>query len=213
MLLPINPSQPEINKIQHIVEILRTGGVIIYPTDTIYGLGCDIFNKKAVDRIYKIKKRQKNKFFSFICADFKQVGEFAVCSNSAFRIMKRVLPGPFTFILSASHKAPRSVIEHKRRTVGIRIPDHAICLEMVRVLGNPIVTTSVNYAGEDVMNDPVFMEREFGRSVDAVIDAGVLPIEPSTIVDATDDEISIVRQGKGHLDMGPSPNAISAETR
>lgn len=198
-ILHINNKHPEKQYIKDVAQVLNNGGVIIYPTDTIYGFGCDIFNEDAIERIYAIKKREKKKPFSFICSNFKQIGEFACMSNETFRLMKRKLPGPFTFILKASPDAPRKVVEKKRKTVGIRMPDHRICLAIVEALGHPIVTTSVNYAGADIFHDPHEIIERFGRQVELIIDGGRLSCEPSTVVDLTSDEWIIVRQGKGIL--------------
>ncbi len=199
MLISLDSGFPEQNTIKSIVQILHDGGVIVYPTDTIYGIGCDIYNKEALERIYALKKRDKRRQFSFICSDFKQIGEYGVVSNSAFRLMKQVLPGPFTFVLPASNDAPRGVIEKKRHTVGIRIPDNRFCLSVVELLGRPIITTSVNCSGEPSLSDPLEIHNVFGSLVDVVVGSGVLQSEPSTVVDATDDNFTIIRQGKGVL--------------
>ncbi len=195
----LNPEKPQQVLIEQVVSVLRDDGVIIYPTDTVYGLGCDIFNKKALEKIYRLKKRSKTKPMSFICADFVEIGQFALVSNQAFRLMRRVLPGAFTFITTASNLAPRTVIDKKKRTVGIRIPDNLFCLALVKALGNPIFTTSVNYSGEKVLFEPQEICEQFGNRVDAFIDSGVLGSEPSTIVDVTGDSVVVVRQGKGVL--------------
>ncbi len=199
-MLTLNPNNPHPHDVAEIVSVLKSGGVVCYPTDTIYGLGCDIFNKKAIEKLYRIKKREKKKQFSFICSDFTQIGEFAVLSNEVFRLMRRVLPGAYTFILPASTHAPRTVVEKKRRTVGIRMPNSRLCMDIVSLLGNPLVTTSVNYSGQDSLNDPVEIEREFGSRLDLVVDGGILQTEPSTILDATTDTITVIRQGKGPLE-------------
>jgi tRNA threonylcarbamoyl adenosine modification protein (Sua5/YciO/YrdC/YwlC family) len=180
-------------------EIVGNGGVIIYPTDTVYGLGADITNEKAIEKIYRLKKRVRNKPMSFICSDFQQIGKFAVLSNPAFRFMRHVLPGAFTFIAQASPDVPKSVVERKRRTIGIRMPDYRFCLELVKRLKSPIITTSVNYSGEDPWNDPFDIISHMGDKVDLFIDAGLLGNEPSTIIDVTVEPFAIIRQGKGKI--------------
>ncbi len=195
-LIRINPVNPQERLIRQVVEILRKDGVIAYPTDTIYGIGCDIFSKKALERIYRIKGRDRKKPMSFICSDLGHISRFAKVSNYAYRIMKRCLPGPYTFILEASSQVPRMLMP-KRKTVGIRIPDNEIALSIVRRLGNPIITTSANISGEDVISDPVEIEESLGHSLDAVIDGGVLSGDPSTVIDLTGDAPSIVRKGSG----------------
>lgn len=186
--------------IDQAIETLKNDGVIVYPTDTIYGLGCDIFSKKAIAKIYKIKKREKNKPFSIICADLANIAEFAIVPDYAFRLMKKYLPGPFTFILKASRKTPDTVIS-RNKTVGIRIPDSVICLELVKNLGNPIVTTSLNFSGEAVFSDPNDLDKELANQIDLILDEGPLFGDPSTIVDCSGDFPVIVRQGAGVLNI------------
>jgi len=201
MLLKIYPENPNPRDIRRIVEIVRNGGVIIFPTDTIYGLGCDIFNAKAVEKVCKIKglNPEKNRL-SFICSDLSQLSEFAKMDNSTFKLMKRNLPGAFTFILNGSSKLPR--LFKNKKTVGIRIPDNDIIRSIVEELGNPLMTTSVRTTDEDVIeyfSDPELIHEKFSAMVDVVIDGGYGNVEPSTVVDCTDDEPVITRQGMGEL--------------
>ena len=142
MIISLDPDNPEIWYLIDAIDVIRKGGVMAYPTDTVYGLGCDLFDKKAIERIYQIKKMPKRKPLSFICSDLKHISEYAHISNKAYRLMKRLLPGPYTFILPATHKVPRLMLT-KRRTVGIRIPDNKICMELLAQLGNPIISTSL----------------------------------------------------------------------
>src|SRR3990167_7698239 len=198
MRIVINRDFPQHRLIKKVVQILKDGGVIAYPTDTIYGIGCDIFNKKGIEKIYQIKKREKNKPMSFICADLSDISQYAIVSNYAYRIMKRSLPGPYTFILEASSITPKKIMS-KKKTVGIRIPDHKICLAVVKELGHPLITTSANISTEEELNNPDDIEDKLGSSLDLIIDEGPLISEPSTIVDLTGDSPIILREGKGEI--------------
>lgn len=196
MILALNPENPQQRLVNRVVECLKQGGVIAYPTDTIYGLGCDIFNKKGVKKIYQIKQRDPRKPFSFICADLSDVSNYAQVSNFAFKIMKRYLPGPFTFVLEATRVVP-DVLTTRQKTVGIRIPDNPIALSIVRELGHPIVTTSVNISGEDSHCDPVIIDQHVGKQLDMVVDGGNLLGEQSTVISLIDDQVEVLRQGSG----------------
>ncbi|MCF8303187.1 MAG: threonylcarbamoyl-AMP synthase [Bacteroidales bacterium] len=200
MLLKIYPENPSPRKIKKVVECLSDGGVIIYPTDTVYGLGCDIFHQKAVERIARIKGIRKDKAnFSFICYDLSQLSDFTKpISNDVFRLMKDKLPGPFTFILNANNKVPK-LFQSNKKTVGIRIPQNPIASEIIKELGNPIVSTSVKDDDEilEYSTDPEAMHERFKNEVDIVIDGGHGDNIASTVVDCTKDEIEIIREGKG----------------
>jgi tRNA threonylcarbamoyl adenosine modification protein (Sua5/YciO/YrdC/YwlC family) len=200
--LRIHPDTPEERKIRHVVDVLRNGGVIIYPTDTIYGLGCDIHNTRAIERVARIKgiKPQKNDF-SFICHDLSHIADYAKVSNLAFKMMKRLLPGPYTFILDVSHRVPK-ILHTNKRTVGIRIPDHNIPREIVKELGNPIITTTIKDDDDIVqyITDPEIIFERFQHLVDIVIDGGMGGNIPSTIIDATTDDFEIVRRGLGKIE-------------
>ena len=198
MRIVINRDFPQQRSIKKVVQILKDGGVIAYPTDTIYGIGCDIFNKKGIEKIYQIKKREKNKPMSFICADLSDISQYAIVSNYAYRIMRKCLPGPYTFILVASSKTPKKIMS-KRKTVGIRIPDHKICLAIVTELGHPLITTSANISTEEELNNPDDIEDKLGSSLGLIIDEGPLISEPSTIVDLTGDSPAVLREGKGEI--------------
>lgn len=199
--LKLYPQNPDPRRIEHVVRALRNGAVIIYPTDTIYGMGCDIHNARAVERVARIKgiKPAKNDF-SFICYDLSHIADYARVSNQAFKLMKRVLPGPFTFLLEASGNVPK-LLNTNKKTVGIRVPDHAIPRQIVQELGNPIITTSIRDEDEviEYSTDPELIFEKFQHQVDIVIDGGYGGNIASTIVDATDDDFTIVRQGLGEL--------------
>jgi len=196
----IHPDNPGERQIDRVVEVLREGGVIIYPTDTIYGLGCDIFNSRAVERIARLKSVKVEKAnFSFICYDLSHLSYFARnFSNHTFKIMKHYLPGPFTFILEASGNVPK-IFKNKKKTVGIRIPNHKIPLEIVRKLGNPILTTSIHDYDEviEYTTDPELIHENYQKLVDIVIDGGYGNNVPSTIIDCTVEPPQVLRQGMG----------------
>jgi tRNA threonylcarbamoyl adenosine modification protein (Sua5/YciO/YrdC/YwlC family) len=196
MILNINPENPQPRLIHRVVESLKQGGVIAYPTDTTYGIGCDIFNKKGVKKIYQIKHRDPRKPFSFICADLSDVANYAQVSNFAFKTMKRNLPGPYTFVLEATRMVP-DLLTTRQKTVGIRIPDNPIALAIVRELGHPLVTTSANVSGEETFNDPSLIDESMGRMLDMVVDGGILLGDPSTVVSLIDDKAEVLRQGSG----------------
>jgi len=198
MLVKINSLHPQKRLIDQAVKVLEQGGTIIYPTDTIYGLGCDLFNKEAIENIEKIKGRDKNqaKYFSFICHDLAHISDFAKVSTPNYKILKRLLPGPYTFILPATKSVPKKIISQKH-SVGIRIPDNQVALELVKKLGRPIISTSVNASNQPTLSDPEEINKLFGKRVDLILDAGILEGEPSTIVDLTGPEPVIIRQGKG----------------
>ncbi|HEX9777671.1 MAG TPA: L-threonylcarbamoyladenylate synthase [Geopsychrobacteraceae bacterium] len=196
MFIRINPENPQERLIKQVVDCLKRGGVIVYPTDTIYGLGCDIFNRKGIKKIYQIKQREARKPFSFICSDLAEVANYAQISNFAFKIMKRYLPGQFTFVVEATRIVPDALIT-KQKTVGIRIPANPIVQAIVRELGHPLVTTSANLSGAETPQDPQEIENELGRMVDMVVDGGILMSEGSSVISLLDDRIEILRQGSG----------------
>ena len=200
MIRKIYPENPNPKEIDRVVDLLRDGGVIIYPTDTVYGLGCDISRSKAIDRVAQIKGINPEKTrFSFIVYDLSHLSDYTKpIDNQIYKLMKRNLPGPFTFILEANNNVPR-ILQSKKKTVGIRIPDNPIIREIVRVLGNPILTTSVHSGDEilDYTTDPELIHEEMGNLVDMVIDGGFGNNVPSTVVDCTGSEVQVVREGLG----------------
>ncbi len=198
MIISINPQNPQPRLIKRVIEELKKGGVIGYPTDTIYGIGCDLFNKEAIKRIYRLKKHNRNKPLSFICSNLKDISRYAHVSNYAYKTMKRLLPGAYTFILEATKVVPKMVMT-KQKTVGIRVPDNAICLALVRELGHPIISTSVYRPDEELYSDPREIEERFGKSLDLVIDGGIIMAEHSSIIDLTDEVPEVIRRGKGDI--------------
>lgn len=200
MILNVNPENPQPRLISKIVEILKSGGIIAYPTDTFYGIGCDIMNKKAIERVYQIKNRDKKQPFSFICSDLKHISEYAKVSNFAYRNMKRLLPGPYTLILSGSKMVPKMMLT-KRKTAGIRVPDHNIVLAIAKELGHPILSTSATDDSGEIFDDPSFIDDHFKDSLDVVIDGGPVPGIPSSVISLIDDEPEIIRHGAGDIDI------------
>ena len=201
MLIAINPDNPQPRSIKQIADRLRGGAVICYPTDTVYGIGCDIFNQKAIKKIFQIKKRPLHKPFSFMCSSLKNVSDYGHVSNMAYRIMRKALPGPFTFVLPAAKIVPRIMIT-KQKTVGIRVPQNNICLELIEALGNPILTTSAILDSEGpALSEAYEFEAQLGNLVELVIDGGMVYPDPSTVVDFSGDEPEILRHGKGDISL------------
>ncbi len=197
MRMEIHPTHPEPRKIGKAVEILRRGGVICYPTDTVYAIGCDAMQKKALDRVYQIKQMKKDHPVAFVCPDLGDIARYAIVDDRAYRIMRRLLPGPYTFILQATREVPR-ILMMKRKTVGIRVPHHEVALALVRELGNPIVSTSATWDGEQ-LNDPDDLAVRF-KQADLLIDSGWGALDPSTVIDLSTPDPTIVREGAGPID-------------
>lgn len=192
----IGLDHPHRRLLQHAARILADGGLIVYPTDTIYGLGADLFNKGAMERIFKIKKTSRQKLLSFICPDLSAAAEWAYLPTSAFRILRRVTPGKYTFVLRASKQVPKILLQ-KRPTVGIRIPDSPVALGLARELGRPLLSTSVPQGEDDFYTDPQEIAAGFRHEIDLVLDAGVLANQPSTIIDLSGPEPALIRRGAG----------------
>jgi len=202
-LIKLYPENPDPKKLDQIVGVLKEGGVVIYPTDTVYGIGCDIFNHKAIERVAKIKNLKPEKAnFAFICHDLSHLSNYAKVSTPVYKIMKRALPGPFTFILPATSAVPK-ILNNKRKTIGIRIPDNNIVRSLVQLLENPILTSSI-VDEDDVLEystDPEFIFEKFQNLVDVVIDGGNGENVASTIVNFESDQFEIIRQGLGDLSL------------
>ena len=205
MLISINPDNPQENKIREVVACLRKGGIIAYPTDSIYALGCDLYNQKTIEKLCRIKQVKPDKTkFSFVCYDLSDLSQYAKqLDNGIFKSMKRTLPGPFTYILRASGKVPK-IIQAKKKTVGIRVPDNNIPRNIVREIGNPILSTSIKRADDDVRayyTDPELIQEDFGNVIDMVIDGGYGKNLGSTIIDCTNNELEVIREGLGDLSL------------
>ena len=200
MLININQHNPQQRLILKIVDILKSGGVVVYPTDTYYGIGCDIMNKKAIERIYQIKQRNRSKPFSFICSGLKNISFYAKVSNYAYKTMKRLLPGPYTFILEGSKLVPKIMLT-KRKTAGIRVPDNPICLALVKELGNPVITTSATMPDGTTFHDASLIHDYFGNRVDVVVDGSIVPGQPSSVILMINDIPEVIRKGLGDVSI------------
>lgn len=203
MLIKIYPENPNPKAIEQIVEVLKKGGLIIYPTDTVYGLGCDITNQRAIEKICRIRGIKPEKAnFSFICSDLRHISDYIKPIDTAtFRVLKKALPGPFTFIFNANNNVPK-LLSSNKKTVGIRVPDNNIAREIVKQLGNPILSTSIKDDDEviEYSTDPELIHEKYEDSVDLVIDGGYGDNEASTVVDCTSGDFEVIREGKGDLE-------------
>ena len=200
MLIKINPINPQDRLIQRVADCLKTGGIIAYPTDTYYGIGCDIMNKKSIEKIYLLKNRQRNKPFSFICSNLKNISHYAKVSNYAYKTMKRLLPGPYTFILEGSKMVPKIMLT-RRKTAGIRVPKNNICIALVEALGHAIISTSATTPDGNLLNDPSLIHDCFKNRIDLVIDGGPAPEQPSSVISIINDEPEIIRKGLGDVSV------------
>lgn len=203
MLVKIYPENPNPKAIEQVVEVLKKGGIIIYPTDTVYGLGCDITNQRAIEKICRLRGIKPDKAnFSFICSDLRHISDYIKpIDTTTFRVLKKALPGPFTFIFNANNNVPK-LLSSNKKTVGIRVPDNAIAREIVLQLGNPILSTSI-HDDDDVIEystDPELIHEKYEETVDLIVDGGYGDNIPSTVVDCTSGDFEIIRQGKGDLE-------------
>jgi tRNA threonylcarbamoyl adenosine modification protein (Sua5/YciO/YrdC/YwlC family) len=198
MLIHINPQNPQQRLVKQVADMLKNGGIVIYPTDTFYGIGCDIMNKRAIESVYQLKQRDKSKPFSFICSDLKHISRYAKVSNYAYKTMRRLLPGPYTFILEGSRLVPKIMLT-KRKTAGIRVPDNPICLALVGELGHPIITTSATGPNRTVFHDASLIHDFYENRVDAVIDGSMVPGRPSSVISLIDDIPEVIRKGLGDV--------------
>ncbi len=202
MILKIHPTHPEPRVIAKAAEAMQNGGVVIYPTDTVYGLGCSVEDKAAIEKIYLIKRQRDDKPFSFVCSDLTHISSYARVSNLAFKTMKRLIPGPYTFILPAQRmKTLPKILVSKRKTVGIRVPASPVTLALVKQLGHPILSTSVTTPGNQILTDPDDIIELFKNRVELILDGGILTENPSTVIDLTADEPVVVRQGAGPTNL------------
>ncbi|MEW6439638.1 MAG: L-threonylcarbamoyladenylate synthase [bacterium] len=197
IILNTNPINPQRRHVARVVEILEEGGLASYPTDSTYGIGCDLLNKRAIEKVYALKKKERHKPVSVLCSDLKDVSRYAVVSNSTYRILRRLLPGPYTFVLPATPLVPKIMLT-PRKTVGIRVPASTIVRDIVAALGRPLISTSATLEDGTILNDPAEIERRFRGSLDVVV-ASDCPGEPSSIIDLTTDEPQVIRQGRGDL--------------
>ncbi len=192
LIFSINPENPQQRLIDRACEVLENGGLIAYPTDTFFGIGCDLYNKKGIQLIYKLKNRPLKKPFSFVCDSLKEISRYAIVTNYAYKTMKRLLPGPYTFILEGTRLVPKIMLT-KRKTVGIRVPDNSICMGIVKTFGRPIISTSAGY------DDPQSIRAVHGTLLDVIIDGGPLFPGPSSVVSLINDTPEVIREGKGDV--------------
>ncbi|MBI3183169.1 MAG: threonylcarbamoyl-AMP synthase [Myxococcales bacterium] len=195
-IVEVDPIHPQPRIVERAVRVLEEGGLIAYPTDTYYGIGCDLFSKKAIERLYALKDRERRKPFSFLCPDLSDVSKYAIVTNFAYRTMRQLTPGPFTFVLEATRLVPE-MMQTKQKHVGIRVPQAPLMLEIARRLGRPVVTTSASTPDGAVLVDAKDIKKAIGHKLDLILDGGVQPNEPSTVVSLVGDQIEVLRQGKG----------------
>jgi len=198
MLLEINPINPQLRLIEQVVKLLQGGAVICYPTETGYGIGCDLMNQKAIKEIMQLKRRPKDKPFSFMCSDLTDISRYAHVSNTAYRLMKKSLPGPYTFVLPGTKLVPK-IMATKQKTVGIRVPTHPICRLLLTTLGNPIVNTSAQVEDHDAAAEAYQIDHFLGNRIDLIIDGGPVYPDPSSVIDLTGDVPEVLRIGKGDV--------------
>lgn len=197
--ITIHPENPQKRLLKLAADVLRQGGVIVYPTDTTYGLGCTLSNRQGVERIIQLKRLPANHLFSILCADLSDISRYARVDNANYRILKSHLPGPYTFVLEASREVPKGILP-RRKTLGLRIPNHPICLELLAEVGEPLLNTSMRLTENDeILTDPELFRGKLEGRVELIIDSGVLPNQPSTVVDLTGDLPSVLRQGAGDV--------------
>jgi tRNA threonylcarbamoyl adenosine modification protein (Sua5/YciO/YrdC/YwlC family) len=198
MLLEMNPINPQLRLVEQVVKLLKNGAVICYPTDTGYGIGCDLMNPKAIKAVMQLKRRPKDKPFSFMCSDLTDISQYAHVSNTAYRLMKKSLPGPYTFVLPGTKLVPKAMAS-KQKTVGIRVPAHPICRLLIKTLGNPIVNTSAQLDDNAAPAEPFLIEQYLGNRIDLIIDGGSIFPNPSSVIDLTSDTPEVLRVGQGDV--------------
>jgi len=197
-ILEIDPSHPQPRVVERAVSVLSSGGLLAYPTDTYYGIGCDLFDKRAIERIYQLKQLPRSHELSFVCQDLAEISRYAIVDNAAYRVLRRKVPGPYTFILPATRLVPDLVLR-RQKTVGIRIPDSPIALEIVKRLGHPLISTSAATPEGDALIDAKDIKEQLGHGLDLILDGGYKPSEPSSVIDLSGPEPVVIRAGKGDI--------------
>jgi tRNA threonylcarbamoyl adenosine modification protein (Sua5/YciO/YrdC/YwlC family) len=196
----VHPANPQRRLLERAAEIVGAGGVIAYPTDSTYALGCSLGEKDALDRIRHIRRKERDHEFSLACRDLSEIATYARVDNSTYRLVRSLTPGPYTFILKATHEVPKRLQDPKKRSIGIRVPDHPVVAMLLDVVGQPIMTSTLLLPGSDMpMTDPEEIREQIGKQVDAIIDAGAGGLEPTTVLDLTGDSVVVVREGKGDI--------------
>jgi len=200
ILIEIHPQNPQPRRVDAIVEIIRSGGLIAYPTDSSYAFGCHIGDKRAMDRIRRIRHTDKRHNFTLVCSDLSEISAYARVDNWAYRMIRSMTPGPFTFVLPATREVPKRLQNPKRRTIGLRVPDHTLVHAMLETLGEPIMSSTLTLPGDDrPMTDPIEIEERIGHQIDAIIDAGPAGIEPTSVIDLSEGSVEVLRVGRGDV--------------
>lgn len=199
-VIEIHPTHPQARRIALAVAAMRGGGLVAYPTDSSYALGCHIGDKKAMDGIHRIRKTDKHHNFTLVCRDLSEIGTYARIENWTYRLLKSMTPGPYTFILQATREVPKRLQNPKRRTIGIRVPDHPVVSALLEALGEPIMSSTLLLPGDDMpLTDPSEIERRIGHQIELIVDAGATGIEPTSVVDLSGDEVQVLRKGRGDV--------------
>ena len=198
-IVEVDAQHPQPRHVERAAEILSDGGLVAYPTDTYYGIGCDLFQKKAIERLAVLKRRDPHKPFAFLCADLGEVARYAIVDNEKFRLLRRILPGPYTVVLPATRVVPRTALT-RQRTVGIRVPNAPVALALVNGLGRPLATTSAALPGDEPLIDAADIRDQLGHGVDLILDGGLTLNEPSTVLDLSGPVPAVLRQGKGSVE-------------
>ena len=199
-LIEVHPTDPQPRRVSRIVDIIRVGGLIAYPTDSSYAFGCHIGDKRAIDRIHRIRKTNKKHNFTLVCRDLSEISIYARVDNWAYRLVKSLTPGPYTFVLPATREVPKRLQNPKRRTIGMRVPDHPLVRAVLDELGEPIMSSTLTLPGEDMpLTDPLEIEERIGHQVDAIVDAGPTGIEPTSVIDLTGGTAEVLRVGRGDV--------------
>ena len=202
LYLTVHPENPQMRLITQAVAVMRRGGIVVYPTDSCYALGCHLGDKGALERIRQIRQLDETHNFTLICRDLSELATYAKVSNQVFRLLKKLTPGPYTFILNASREVPRRLQNPKRRTIGLRVPDHPITQALLDALGEPMMTVSLIMPGEDMpLTDPDEIRERLGKRVDVIIDGGYCGYEPTTVIDMVAEPPEVIRQGKGEIHL------------
>lgn len=199
-LIEVHPDNPQPRRVTEIVETIREGGLIAYPTDSSYAFGCHIGDKRAMDRIRRIRRTDKNHNFTLVCSDLSEISTYARVDNWAYRMLKSMTPGPYTFILPATREVPKRLQHPKRRTIGLRVPDHPLVRAVLQELGEPIMSSTLLLPGDDLpLTDPLEIEERIGHEIDLIIDAGPTGIEPTSVIDLSEDRVEVLRVGRGDV--------------
>ena len=199
-LIEIHPRDPQPRRIAKVVQIIEAGGLIAYPTDSSYAFGCHIGDKRAIDRIHRIRRTDKRHNFTLVCRDLSEISTYARVDNWAYRLIKSLTPGPYTFILPATREVPKRLQNPKRRTIGLRVPDHRLVHAVLEALHEPIMSSTLTLPGDDMpLTDPLEIEERIGSQIDAIIDAGPTGIEPTSVLDLTGGTVAVLRAGKGDV--------------